>query len=125
MNNAKLYQKKKGLQNSDSVYVIENFSKYLKWKACKETILDVGCGDGQTLCEVLLPKISNKVDKIFGTDCSIEMLEFARDEYGCRQVVFEELDIGAAHIPEKFLDRFDHIFSFFCLHWVVKQRWVS
>ncbi|XP_044748962.1 juvenile hormone acid O-methyltransferase-like [Coccinella septempunctata] len=121
MNNAKLYKHKKGLQQSDSVYVIENFSKYLRWKDQKETILDVGCGDGHTLCEILLPRIADNVEKVVGADSSRDMVEFARDEYECQNVVFEQLDVETVDVPEKFREKFDHIFSFFCLHWVIKQ----
>ncbi|KAK9885660.1 hypothetical protein WA026_012423 [Henosepilachna vigintioctopunctata] len=122
MNNAKLYRNKKGLQLSDSKYVIENFLEYIEWKSRKNVILDIGSGDGQTLCEILLPRISEKVERVFAIDISSEMVEFSRREYGDRNIVFEKMDIAATEIPVEFHGKFDHIFSFFCLHWVLNQR---
>ncbi|KAL3265660.1 hypothetical protein HHI36_009864 [Cryptolaemus montrouzieri] len=121
MNNAELYKSKNGLQQNDSVYVIENFLNRLKWKSAKNNILDIGSGDGYTLCKILLPKISEKVDKIFGIDISSDMINFSRKEYGNENIIFEQLDIATLDIPVEFYEKFNQIFSFFCLHWVPKQ----
>lgn len=45
----------------------------------------------------------------------------AREIYKTPNVEFKVLDI-ASDIPDEMKGKFDHIFSFFCFHWIQNQR---
>lgn len=123
MEEAQLYSRYKGLQTTDAIYVIENYLRLIKWTKQCEEILDVGCGDGQVTIEILLPKLPKNCSRITGTDKSENMITFARKLYSnTKQTQFVTFDISEDILPVEFQEKFDHIFSFYCLHWVQNQR---
>lgn len=121
MNQASLYSKYNGLQKNDAKFVIDNYLRLINWKT-NENILDVGSGDGDVIFELLLPKIPKPFAKFIGSDISTEMVNFAKNKYNKSKVQFVHLDISSTNLPPDFCEYFDHIFSFYCLHWVMEQR---
>ncbi|KAJ3657568.1 hypothetical protein Zmor_009358 [Zophobas morio] len=121
MDRASLYSRYNGLQKTDASFVVDNYLRLVKWRS-DEVVLDVGSGDGDVLFDVLLPEIPHDFAKLVGTDVSEEMVDFARSRYKSDKIDFVALDISSASILPEFHDFFDHIFSFYCLHWVVEQR---
>lgn len=118
-----IYSKYKGLQKTDAIYVIENYLRLIKWSRNSEEILDIGCGDGQVTIEILLPNLPRNCSRIIGTDKSENMVNFAKRSYSSiSRTQFVTFDISEEILPEQFQQRFDHIFSFYCLHWVQNQR---
>ena len=82
-----------------------------------DCILDVGCGDGR-----ITGKLARSVPagRVLGIDRSPEMIAFA-----CRNrpsdianLDFEVMSADALELKE----RFTHVLSFSCLHWVRNQR---
>lgn len=124
MNEASLYSKYSGLQKTDAKFVVDNYLRLVKWKS-HEKILDVGSGDGDVLLEILLPGLPPDFHRLVGTDVSDDMVRHARNKCKHSKVDFVPLDIATSSIPPEFYEYFDHIFSFYCLHWVPEQRWVS
>lgn len=53
-----------------------------------------------------------------GIDISEDMIKFANKNY-CKseRLTFEVLDIQTRNLHEKYINAFDHIFSFHALHW--------
>ncbi|RZC33710.1 uncharacterized protein BDFB_004499 [Asbolus verrucosus] len=122
MNEASLYSKYNGLQKNDASFVIDNYLRLIQWHN-NENILDVGSGDGDVILELLLPKLPKNFNKFVGTDISEEMVQFAKSKCNNNSKIdFLRLDISSSNVPPEFHEYFDHIFSFYCLHWVVEQR---
>ncbi|XP_053684589.1 juvenile hormone acid O-methyltransferase [Sabethes cyaneus] len=125
MNKPNLYQRANGLQRRDAEEILNEYGQRLRWTGdAKESLLDIGCGSGDVLIDFVLPLMSRADGRILGTDISEQMVRFARKAHACRKnVLFDSLDIGGE--IDHFLDKwgqFDHITSFYCLHWVRYQN---
>ncbi|XP_043465235.1 juvenile hormone acid O-methyltransferase-like [Leptopilina heterotoma] len=89
----------------------------------KGTVMDIGCGPGNSTKSLILPKLS-KDAVVVGLDVSEKMVECARilnaDEK--ERLSFEQFDIEVKDFPVEYEERFDHGFSFFTLHWIADLR---
>jgi len=123
MNQASLYSKYNGLQKNDATFVLKNYFRLLQWKKDGEdAILDIGCGAGDVTKDLLLPLVPKTFGKLIGVDISEEMVEFAKTRCENSKISFEQMNIEAEDIPVDFEEGFDHILSFYCLHWIQDQR---
>ncbi|XP_069675727.1 juvenile hormone acid O-methyltransferase-like [Periplaneta americana] len=123
MNNAILYSNHNTLQTTVSRKVLSAYMDKLSWQP-GDRILDVGCGNGNTTVEELLPRVPGDFEVLVGVDISHNMLEFASSKYTNPKLKFIQADMGAEIPAESELRTpgFDKIFSFFCLHWIPDQR---
>ncbi|KAF2903031.1 hypothetical protein ILUMI_03149 [Ignelater luminosus] len=123
MNQAFLYSKYNGLQKNDATFVLKNYFRLVQWKKDgNDAILDIGCGAGDVTNDLLLPFLPKNFGKLVGVDLSEDMVEFARTRYKSSKISFEQMNIEAEDIPVDFEEAFDHVFSFYCLHWIQDQR---
>lgn len=125
MDNPILYSRVNGLQTRDSEdFLLENINM-VEWnKNGDDLILDVGCGTGNVTCEILLPLVPNNIKKIYAVDINKKIIKTALKNYShIPEVVFDSLDIGG-EIDYHLRGKFDHVVSFFCLHWISDQRYV-
>lgn len=124
MNLASLYHRASAVQRRDSKQIFQEYIKVMKWRADgHDTIIDIGSGSGSVLMEYIYPMLPPTLNTVLATDISPRMVEFARQNYGdikCAQ--FEVLDVACAELPQQFCNRFDHVTSFYCLHWVQDQK---
>lgn len=118
-----LYTKTSVLQVRDVSDFLANNIDLVKWKRDGgDMILDVGCGSGNITCEVLLPMLPNGINKVVATDISKKMISSASEKYShFSKVEFDVLDFSEK-LPLKLHGKFDHVFSFFCFHWIKDQR---
>jgi juvenile hormone-III synthase len=132
MNNAKLYQKTNSVQRRDAKKIIEEFSALFDQRK-NAKLLDVGCGSGDVLVEILFPYLENSFDQVVGSDISQEMVKHAWDKYRnkSKHLKFQRMDIESDFLSSKSLlqgneewkkETFDIITSFYCLHWIQDQR---
>lgn len=123
MYKAKLYKTANELQRTDNKMVLSEFKNALKWKG-NDTLLDIGCGSGDVTVDMILPLMPSNFSLLMGVDVSNEMIKFARENYmnSVPKARFEQLDIGHPIIQSPLVEQFDHITSFFCLHWIQNQR---
>ncbi|XP_025831791.1 neuronal acetylcholine receptor subunit beta-4-like [Agrilus planipennis] len=49
------------------------------------------------------------------------MVDFANQNYSNPKLSFLQMNISCENLPIDFENQFDHIFSFYCLHWVQNQ----
>lgn len=91
----------------------------MKWKNNNNRIIDIGCGDG-TVTNMLKKYIPADF-KLLGSDTSESMVNYANKHHCNEQTSFTVLDI-AGELPEGMKGNFDHVFSFYVLHWVIDQR---
>lgn len=122
MDQPELYSTSNDLQKSGTVQVLENYVRLMRWKKSgREKILDVGCGSGDVTMDILLPFLPKDFDKLVGCDSSEEMVNYANKKYSSSRVDFVKLDISSEKIPDDLEEEFDHIFSFYCMHWIQDQ----
>lgn len=102
-------------------YFLNKFGPWLKWEK-NEEILDIGSSVGNVTLECLLPKIPNDFKKLIGVDVSSEAISVANSINKNEKVKFCELDVTTEHLPQCFENRFHHVFSFYCLHWILDKK---
>ncbi|XP_017780260.1 PREDICTED: juvenile hormone acid O-methyltransferase-like [Nicrophorus vespilloides] len=121
MDNAELYSKNHRVQFDEATFVLENYINAIKWKN-GDSILDVGSGSGEVTMEVLAPLLPHDFGKLVGLDISPEMVNHAKKQNKNPKIDFIECDIAFENITNTVQEKFDHIFSFFCLNWVQNQK---
>ncbi len=81
-------------------------------------ILDVGCGDGK-ITALLAKRISKS--EIIGCDVSQSMIDFASTHYVSTD--YPNLNFVVKNACQlDYLDHFDRVVSFNCLHWISNQQ---
>ncbi|KAG5888277.1 hypothetical protein JTB14_025197 [Gonioctena quinquepunctata] len=121
MNKPELYSKYSDSQRTDNLFVLENYLGLSRWKE-EDAILDIGSGDGRFAVENLIPRLPKKFGKYVGCDCSEVMVNFAKENHTIAKAEFVHYDITSKELPEHFENGFNHVYSFYTLHWVRKQR---
>ncbi len=110
-NNPETYSKNNALQYNFAMGIL----KTIEIDPCSR-ILDIGCGDGKITFE--LAELANE-GCVIGTDVSFFMVEHAAKTYQAQQNLgFMQMD-GSKN---KFINQFDLITSFNCLHWIKDQE---
>lgn len=128
MHNADLYQQANGPQRRDAELLINEFANVLQWRPDGfDAILDIGCGSGDVSMDFLLPILPKNFSRFTGVDLSPEMVEYARKKYASSRISFEQFNIGIDLEKQAIRDiePFDHITSFYCLHWIKNQARVA
>ncbi|XP_013114871.2 juvenile hormone acid O-methyltransferase [Stomoxys calcitrans] len=125
MNQACLYHRANEVQRHDAEEIIIEYAKKIEWRldGC-DALLDVGCGSGDVLMDFIYPIMPKQFERIVGTDISDKMIKFAKSCYNSYpQCDFKQLDIASEDkLPTDLVGAFDHVTSFYCLHWVQDQR---
>lgn len=81
----------------------------------KETILDLGCGDG-VITKQLAEMVPN--GSVLGIDASEGMIKTAKQNNDCHNLFFELKNINEL----QYISKFDLIFSNAALHWVLDHK---
>lgn len=125
MHKAALYQRSNGLQRRDAKQAIEEFSHVFQWRSDGgDSLLDIGCGSGDVMIDFILPILPGNFKRLVGVDLSKEMIDFARKQYPNSRISFDTFDL-ALDLEKQMLrntEPFDHITSFYCLHWIQNQE---
>lgn len=125
MHNADLYHDANGEQRRDAEEVIKDYADRLKWRSDgTDSLLDIGSGSGDVTIDYLLPILPKTFSRLTGFDLSDEMVEYARTKYATPRISFEQFDIGVPleEQAQRDVEPFDHVTSFYCLHWVQNQK---
>lgn len=124
MEQVTLYSESHELQRTDAQYVLETYFRFIKWdNEINSKILDIGCGDGDVTLHLLLPKIPRNFKELIATDILDDMLVFAKEKCKDSRVSFQKFDVSCKNLPKDFEEQFDHVFSFYCLHWIQNHRY--
>lgn len=123
MHKAALYQRANNLQRRDAKQVLEEFSSIVQWRPDgDDSLLDIGCGSGDVTIDFILPLMPVKFSRLVGTDISEQMVRYAGEQYKHPKISFDKMDI-ASDLGKSIRNSepFDHVMSFYCLHWVQNQ----
>ncbi|XP_070500073.1 juvenile hormone acid O-methyltransferase-like [Chironomus tepperi] len=124
MNKAPMYAESNSEQLTAASKFFNYFGEFIKSKFENKEVklLDIGCGDGKILCDVIIKESKLKFCKIIGTDKSVEMIKFAKEKYRNVSASFDIMDVET-EIPTNLKDQqFDMITSFYCLHWIKDMK---
>lgn len=121
MNEAELYQKSNSMQKKGVLEILKDFSNKIQWKNNEDTVIDIGCGDGSVTNNILKNYLPDNFKIILGCDISQEVVRYANEHYKDNKIKFIVQDIEAT-IPEDLIGQFDHVFSFYTLHWIRQQE---
>lgn len=123
MNDGALYQRANPMQRNDAKLMMDTFSHRFRWRPDgRDSLLDIGCGSGDVTVDFILPALPPKFSRLVGVDISDGMLNHARQMCQHAKIVFEKLDVGLPLTRNAWTVPFDHITSFYCLHWVQNQH---
>lgn len=123
--NVKLYKRSNSLQRRDARELIEEFGSAFNWRPDGEdSWLDIGCGSGDVTIDYILPVLPTNFKRLVGVDLSEQMIAHARKQYVHPKIFFEQFDAGVDVKKQSLqhLQPFDHVTSFYCLHWVQQQK---
>lgn len=120
---AAVYKSFNFIQRRDVKQIREEYYHKFRWRSDgRDSLLDIGCRVGDIMIDYILPLLPLNFSRIVGVDPSDEMLQYARENFQRSKVVYRKLDIGVPLLPFNLNERFDHITSFFCLHFVEDQE---
>ncbi|XP_030383951.1 juvenile hormone acid O-methyltransferase [Scaptodrosophila lebanonensis] len=125
MNQASLYQRANQVQRHDAKLILEQYASVLQWRTDgQDKLIDVGSGSGNVLMDFVHPLLPKSFGQLVGTDISSKMVGYANKCYGKKfeRTHFQVLDIGCEELPQRLEGQFDHVTSFYCLHWVQNLR---
>ncbi|XP_055855251.1 juvenile hormone acid O-methyltransferase isoform X1 [Episyrphus balteatus] len=120
----KYYSVANRVQRYDAEEIVKEFSSVLKWRLDgKDSLIDLGTGSGDVLMDFIYPLMPKNFTKLVGTDISSEMVKHCEKNYSqSENVKFKVLDIGTENLPKELIGEFDHVTSFYSIHWVQNQR---
>lgn len=118
-----LYVQHNKAQRHSVQQLLDEYIHLVRWKPdADDSVMEVGCGPGDITTEILLPKLPKSLRELVATDLSPQMIQYARNHHQHPLVSYDILDISTKTLPGMYHGRFDHVFSFYCLHWVQDQR---
>lgn len=104
---------------------LQEFKDSLNWRTDGEdTLLDIGCGNGETICKYILPILPKTFKRLIGVDTSEELIQQAQQQNVQPKVFFERFDVGVDLKKQtlRYVQPVDHITSFIHLHFVNDQK---
>lgn len=126
MDQAEVYSRINQIWQEDTKAVLEQYSAQIKWKG-NDALLDIGCGPGCVTLKLLVPRLPHNYKMVVGMDISEKMIDFARKQHFNTgqddRISFVVGDIGGdLKYLANHIQKYDHITSFLCLHFVQNQR---
>lgn len=122
MNDPQLYSEFSKFQQIDSEEIFRVYLKLIREKnVINDSLLDIGCGPGDTLVKKILPQLRKEPLKVVGVDISPKMIEAASEKYQSESLKFHVLDIqsdcyqATAHLAS---NSYDLVTSFYCYNFV-------
>ncbi|XP_011313412.1 uncharacterized protein [Fopius arisanus] len=115
MNQPKEYAATNATQIRNILELIGQFSE--EFRNMNGHIIDIGCGPGNTTRDILVPCVGRDA-VIVGADISPSMIEYAEQHYAVAdKLSFVQLDMQTSELPKQLIEQFDHVVSFYALHW--------
>lgn len=123
MNNAQLYSEFSSMPQSDSTSIAKEYLSVINGRF--HSVLDIGCGPGDTLINKILPHLREQPLRVVGVDISKNMVEQANKRYRSTTAEFYECDIqgdldDSCHFRQP--EGYDLVTSFFCHNWIRNER---
>lgn len=116
-----LYKQMNQLQNRDASNLLEEYKDKFNWRTDgKDTLIDVGCGNGDVIINYILPILPSNFERLICIDKSEAAILYCNENYSQPKVEFQQFDIAVDDCKK--LSQVDHITSFYCLHWIYDQK---
>lgn len=116
-----LYAAENKLQLEAAPKFLKKYQHLIKWRnGGNVSVVDLGSGTGCTTVKVLKPFLPANFKELIGLDKDPAMIEYARKHYLSEKTDFKFVDICKS-VPLDLENRFDHMFSFYCIHFIQDQ----
>nr|XP_022913486.1 juvenile hormone acid O-methyltransferase-like [Onthophagus taurus] len=134
MFNTSLYGKYNSPFYSTAKEVLSKYGHLVNWPNKQRNlsevmnILDAGCGEGTATVTFFQEFVKKNVEnyRIFGVDFSEYMILKAKEKYNDQKSCeFELMDLSLEHFPDKYRNKFDLIYSTYCIHWINTTFWIQ
>uniref|UniRef100_A0A1A9VS52 Methyltransf_12 domain-containing protein n=1 Tax=Glossina austeni TaxID=7395 RepID=A0A1A9VS52_GLOAU len=125
MNQPALYHRANVVQRYEAEVVLKKYSNIFQWRLDgQDSLIDIGSGSGDVLKDFIYPLMPRNFARLVGSDISSIMCNYARQIFKAEpRCDFRVLDIATGEkLPDDLKGQFDHVTSFYCLHWVQNQR---
>jgi juvenile hormone-III synthase len=128
MDNAELYNTANDFQKLVVRDTLEEFRSIFERKSGGHvSLLDVGCGSGNVLVDLIIPRLPQKNVTVIGADISKQMLKYAMENYSNEHLRYVEVDIESNFLTDGsqsclVAENFDFVTSFNTIHWIQDQR---
>ncbi|XP_044752510.1 juvenile hormone acid O-methyltransferase-like isoform X1 [Coccinella septempunctata] len=86
------------------------------------SVMDIGCGSGSILFDILHPLLPKNCNEIIATDIDECMIKYCEKINKEKNISFLQMDIATNELSEALENRFDAIFSSFCFMYVTNIR---
>ncbi|XP_028043953.1 juvenile hormone acid O-methyltransferase-like [Bombyx mandarina] len=117
---AELYRNSSSMQRRDALNSLTEYLPKFKWKESKEKILDIGCADG-SVTNIISSCCPTDFELFEACDVNVKSVKYATEHYGTSKMRFRVMDIEG-DLPKEMERKFDHVFSFYTLHWIENQE---
>lgn len=116
---AVLYQKSNGIPRRDTVNFLNQYRNRLNFRQFDNAV-DIGSAD-RSVTNIIGSFLPNDFKRLVGCDINESMVKFANAHQTDKRITFRVLDIEG-HMPDDMSEAFNHVFSFYTLHWIRNQE---
>ncbi|XP_026732816.1 juvenile hormone acid O-methyltransferase-like isoform X2 [Trichoplusia ni] len=120
MNHPDMYNISNAIQKKAAIQCLDEFGKKINWSNNGDNAVDLGCGDG-SVTNILKKYMPRNYRKLVACDISEKAVKYANEHHSDENTSFRVLDIEG-ELPEEMRGEFNHVFSFYALHWIHDQE---
>lgn len=123
MHRPEIFAKMNKPTREGTAMALEKYGHLIQWgPENQDTLIDIGCGPGNVLMDVILPVFKGKYSLAYGTDLSEKMIEYCNEQYAnAEKVKFQVLNIQEESDFQEKYGQLDHALSSFVMHWLPDQ----
>lgn len=123
MHQPEIYEKMDQPAREGIALALNKYGHLIRWREDnQDTVMDVGCGPGKVLIDVIRPLIEGKYSMLYGTDLSKKMIECCKNRYSeVKNLKFLVWDVMKESDFVMDCGPLDHAISSYVMHWVPDQ----
>lgn len=121
LSDAPLYSEHRSMQAHDTELFLPIIRK-LDWESPEqETVMDIGCGSGNSIQNIFLPLFPD-VKKMIGVDILPDMIDFAKQNNASDKIEYHVADIENWSTLDKWSEQISKVISVYCFNWLDNQE---
>ncbi|XP_054707613.1 juvenile hormone acid O-methyltransferase-like [Uloborus diversus] len=122
LSDASLYSKHRSMQICDTETFIDSLLPKMRWGRCEqEIVMDVGCGPGNSINHLFLPKLP-KANKVVAIDVLPDMIEFAKKNNAHPKIEYFQANVEDRSTLLQWENGITKIISIYCFNWLKDHK---
>ncbi|XP_054707417.1 juvenile hormone acid O-methyltransferase-like [Uloborus diversus] len=122
LSDASLYSKHRSLQICNTEIFIASILPKMDWgRSEQEIVMDVGCGPGNSINHLFLPKLP-KANKVVAVDVLPDMIEFAKKNNAHPKIEYFQANVEDRSSLLQWENGITKIISIYCFNWLKDQK---